>query len=564
MKMLRLFTLTSFLFVIGVSTSFAIIEVPNDYLTIQEAINSATDGDTVLVDEGTYPENIDFLGKDIVVTSQYLFTEDSTTIVNTVINANYVGSCVKMVSGETEAAVLMGFTLINGTGSLYQPGYGNFYVGGGIYLLNSSPTIQYNIIRNNDTVDGGSGIFTAEGDPIIQYNTIVENTTLIYSCGAGILIKNTEDAVIAHNYIQYNTAVQGGGIGFKHASPLVTRNVISNNTAISNGGGLKMYSGSSPSIINNTISDNESPVGMGGGVLVADSSAPVFMNNIVSFTICGGGFKVAGAGVPELSYNLFYENVGGDYINCVPGIGDITGDPAYIGGDPFDYHLTATSAAIDAGNPDPTYNDPDGTRNDCGAFPYDQTPPTPVVLTSFSAAIVNDGVMLNWNTTCEIECYGWTVQRSQGSEFRDISPLIAGYGTTTEPHNYSYLDATVPAGQLVQYRLKQMDIGGQVTYFNPITVTFGAATVTEYSLKSNYPNPFNPETAIVYTLPENSQVRVTIYNATGQRVAELVNGYRTAGMHTITWNADNLPSGSYICRMEVAGENYSRILTLLK
>lgn len=567
MNMLRFCLLFGFLLTFGVSTGLATMHlVPSGYSTIQEAIDASVDLDTVCVDPGVYPETIDFLGKDIVVTSLFAFSFDSSDIVNTVIDAEGNGSCVSMTAGETETAVLMGFTLMNGSGSYYVTPYGNFYVGGGIYLVGSSPTIQFNIIKENDTPDGGAGIFCDGGTPTIQYNVIVENiTTALSGCGAGILLKNTGGGVIAHNYIQFNVAQHGGGIALKNADPEITRNVISHNTANLVCGGIRIYDGSNPVIINNTISHNCSMPGTGGGVEVQDGSAPVFMNNIVSYTACGGGFVIVGSGFPDLSYNLFWENLGGDYINCAPGIGDITGDPAFVGGDPHDYHLTALSAAIDAGNPDPAYNDPDGTRNDIGAFFYPQGPVTPVVLNAFTGSAGADGILISWNTASEIQCYGWMVQRRQGDElFEDVSPLILGYGTSEEPHSYSFLDQSANSGETYQYRLKQIDASGAVTYSGTVTVSCGSALATGYTLLQNYPNPFNPETVIAYNLPDAASVRMTVYNATGQLVSELISGFQEAGLHTITWRADNLPSGSYICRLEAGGRITTRLLTLLK
>ena len=70
---------------------------------------------------------------------------------------------------------------------------------------------------------------------------------------------------------------------------------------------------------------------------------------------------------------------------------------------------------------------------------------------------------------------------------------------------------------------------------------------TTYSLEQNYPNPFNPSTTIEFSLPEDvSNVKLTIYNALGERVAELVNGSLVAGKYQYQWNAKNVATGMYI------------------
>ena len=68
-----------------------------------------------------------------------------------------------------------------------------------------------------------------------------------------------------------------------------------------------------------------------------------------------------------------------------------------------------------------------------------------------------------------------------------------------------------------------------------------------YALEQNYPNPFNPSTKIEFSLPEDvNNVTLTIYNALGQRVAELVNSKMEAGKYSYLWNAGNVATGMYI------------------
>jgi hypothetical protein len=85
-----------------------------------------------------------------------------------------------------------------------------------------------------------------------------------------------------------------------------------------------------------------------------------------------------------------------------------------------------------------------------------------------------------------------------------------------------------------------------------------------YALNQNYPNPFNPATKIRFSLPEAAKTKLTVYNALGQQVAELVNGFRNAGNYEVTWNASNLASGIYIYRLEAGRNVISKKMTLLK
>ena len=84
-------------------------EVPSEYSTIQGAIDASDDQDTILVFPGTYQENINYGGKDIIVTSTYLIDNDSTIIGQTIINGNENGSVVVFYDGESENAVIQGF-----------------------------------------------------------------------------------------------------------------------------------------------------------------------------------------------------------------------------------------------------------------------------------------------------------------------------------------------------------------------------------------------------------------------------------------------------------------------
>ncbi|MCW9706828.1 T9SS type A sorting domain-containing protein [Fodinibius salsisoli] len=85
------------------------------------------------------------------------------------------------------------------------------------------------------------------------------------------------------------------------------------------------------------------------------------------------------------------------------------------------------------------------------------------------------------------------------------------------------------------------------------------------SLKANYPNPFTTTTTIPFELVEETEVKLTIWNMIGQKVATLVDGVKEAGEHdNIRWNAANMPSGMYIARLEAGDEVFTRKMTLIK
>jgi len=134
-----------FFFFIVSSSWTAVWYVPDNYTTIQDAIDAASNGDRIVVRPGTYLEGIDFLGKGITVQS-----ESGPEV--TTIDRNHGESVVLFSSGEGPDSVLDGFTLTRGGGTYVQYSQwfvGEGYVGGGIYCWASSPTIVNNIITEN-------------------------------------------------------------------------------------------------------------------------------------------------------------------------------------------------------------------------------------------------------------------------------------------------------------------------------------------------------------------------------------------------------------------------------
>lgn len=92
----------------------------------------------------------------------------------------------------------------------------------------------------------------------------------------------------------------------------------------------------------------------------------------------------------------------------------------------------------------------------------------------------------------------------------------------------------------------------------------GGAPVQHFDLAPNYPNPFNAETRIAFSLPARSKVRLTVYNSLGQQVSQLVDGFFDAGWHNIDWQGSSLPSGIYLYRLEAAGYSQVKKMALIR
>lgn len=335
-----------------------VILVPGKYPSIQEGIDAAKDGDTVLVAEGEYFENIRFRGKNIVVGSLFIIDGNTRHINKTIINGSRstqkdTGSCVVFGPGEDSTAALEGFTITGGTGSSYIFGGGAaiFREGGGIMMDKSSATIKHNIIVGNEAKvipgvrgGGGGGISSMYGNPSVLNNYIINNKAT-YAAG---MVLNWSGGKVRNNIISGNSG--GGQYG----------------TA-----GLMVWQSRpwSVAVENNTIVDNHSSSLAGG--LSVDKTSAVIRNNIIV-----GNTQKKGKQVIGIENSVFeYCNTDEQYA----GKGNIS-----IGPD-FDYEtfeLNSGSGCIDGGSPEARYNDKEnlvspghalkpslgGVRNDIGAY----------------------------------------------------------------------------------------------------------------------------------------------------------------------------------------------------
>ncbi len=296
-----------YLFFTIYTATAATVYVPDNYNSIQDAIDAAVPGDTIIVRPGTYTENIDFLGKAITVQS-----EQGAGI--TIIDGNQAGSVVTFSNNEGSGSLLQGFTITNGTGT-FDPVW-VLYFGGGIYCSGSSPTISECTVTGN-SADSGGGIFcTAASSPGIDNNTISDNT--VTGDGGGIFCDQSSHAAVTNNVITGNQATDliyssnGGGIYCFESDMTISGNTISDNSARSNGGGIYCAFHSSTLIERNTISGNVSTNtnGGGGGVYCTSSSPLISKNGIIeNSAIYGGGVFVSYQSYPTIIDNVLSENI---------------------------------------------------------------------------------------------------------------------------------------------------------------------------------------------------------------------------------------------------------------
>lgn len=186
-----------------------------------------------------------------------------------------------------------------------------------------------------------------------------------------------------------------------------------------------------------------------------------------------------------------------------------------------------------------------------------QVAPMPVELTSFTASVTGNSVVLNWQTSTELNNRGFEVERAlnvnvidgktEGLQFNTIG-FVKGQGTSNFSKSYNFTDQLTSFGNYI-YRLKQIDLNGAFEYSPNVNVTAGVKPST-YSLMQNYPNPFNPSTIISFEVPKTSKIKLTVYNMLGQQVAILADGIFGEGVYQRTFDAAGLSSGVYIYELQ--------------
>lgn len=293
--------------------------VPSAYGTIQAAINAASDGGEVVVSPGTYQENINLAGKNILVRSTD--PDDSSIVETTIIDGDNAGAVVSFGGDEDFTAGVKGFKIINGQkeeGAAFSGDY-------------SIASIENNIIMTNLANDGGGetsyGAILYRCSGIIENNIIFDNSgRVFYECG-GILRNNK----IYSNYANYTDTQYGGVIEYSDS-------IIMNNLIYSNVGGAVVHCDGK--ILNNSICKNLAETIYSGGISYCDG---VLMNNI----IWGNS-----------SYNTALQQVISatrvNQYNCIQnwtwgGVGNISSDPGFINYASDNYDLAAGSGCIDAG-----------------------------------------------------------------------------------------------------------------------------------------------------------------------------------------------------------------------
>lgn len=197
--------------------------------------------------------------------------------------------------------------------------------------------------------------------------------------------------------------------------------------------------------------------------------------------------------------------------------------------------------------------------------------PLPVELVSFTAAVRNSTVEIRWSTATEMNNHGFEVQRKFGTQRTSSTPtpeewrtlgFVDGAGTSNAPRDYHFTDRPNESGTY-HYRLKQIDRDGKIHYSNSIEVTAVIAPL-KFLLHQNFPNPFNPSTTIIYSIPSSGHVSLRVYDLLGREVMQAVNETKVPGEYSVTISAGALSSGTYIYQLRTGRSTTAKTMLLLR
>ncbi|MBN1969246.1 MAG: T9SS type A sorting domain-containing protein [Candidatus Delongbacteria bacterium] len=330
------------------SLSAALINIPQDFPTIQNGLNAASTNDTVYVADGIYYENLIWPAIDgikLIGSSKEQCIIDG----NQSHGVIHIGLESNWIIGQT--TLIENFTIQNGS---TEEG------GGGIYLINSEPQFKNLIIKNNSARHGGGVMCFNYSHAYFENVTIMDNTAQTW--GGGIAAEFTSNIVLENVHIIGNTVglYRGGGLWVGGGSHVIAKHTLIANNFANVGGGVYSGSKGSLSLENCTITNNWSSVKGGGiGVQEAYMAYPQIVNSII-----WGNSPDQIIGDINITYSDIQDGWSGE--------SNIDLNPLFIDSANEDYHLTVNSPCIDTGNPDSTF-DPDNTIADMGAFFYDQS-----------------------------------------------------------------------------------------------------------------------------------------------------------------------------------------------
>ncbi|MBN2171331.1 MAG: right-handed parallel beta-helix repeat-containing protein, partial [Candidatus Krumholzibacteriota bacterium] len=286
------------------------LAVPSDHTTIQAAIDAALHGDRIRVQPGTYHERLDFGGKALTL-------ESTAGAGMTAIDGDGGGSVLVFDDGETNATIVKGFTITDGSATR----------GGGAYCTWAAPMFSSCVFTGNFGTYGGA-VYCEAFSPWPRDDLVLQSCTFIANLGGvgggGGIHLDASDARIADCLIEDNT--YSGIYAVNYADPKIDGCTIAGNDAVSRGAGLRCTNHSSPLITGCTFHGNNTP-NFGSGICCGVACAPIVANTIIAFGLQSEAVYCDDATAdPVLVCCDLYGNAGGDWVGCIAGQAGLNGN----------------------------------------------------------------------------------------------------------------------------------------------------------------------------------------------------------------------------------------------
>lgn len=404
------------------------------------------------------------------------------------------------------------------------------------------------------------GTYTVEG------NTITETADVIAGMsGEGILCSYLDSTTtISGNRIVDNSRTEWfSGIVCTDASPKIMNNIIARNGCTNSGGAGISCSRSSPMIIGNTIVANKAMA----AIHCSNESNPILERNLIAQNF-GVGVNVADLTCgPLLSCCDVFGNGSGDYM----GISDQTGLDGNISADPIFCDVENGKYEIHALSPCAPGHHPGGAACGiigAGAIGCDYVA---TLLQEYHATAEAAAIRVEWSVSEAGSGMEFFVLRAEipGGDYEELpagGEEMRAAGAPAGARSFEFVDVSCESGTAYRYRVDVSDELGRRVLFETAPVSVAPLRL---ALDQNCPNPFNPTTAITYTVPVKERVSLEVYDARGARVAVLVSGDEERGVRTVQWNGTDgrgrpAASGVYFCRLMAGKETISRKMVLLR
>jgi len=412
--------------------------------------------------------------------------------------------------------------------------------GGGLYCRdNSHPNLKNVNVIDNHAIDfslGGGGIYlTSRSSPSLENIILSENEA--YYWGGGVCCEDNSFPTFNNVILSENSAMRGGGLYCHYFSnPSLTDVTIIGNTA-GEGGGICLEAYSDASLMNVTILENLSS--RGGGLYFWDSS-PTLNNVIINDNIAngqGGGIYCVGL------------NIAGNFIFSSPVLNNVTisrNISLEDGGGIYCWECsnpTLLNCILWDNTPQEVYFSPEGDSISITISFSD-------VQNGEAGIVTNNNGIVNW-LEGNIDALPLFVDPENGNYH---------LSWTNYPLPDSTMSPCIDAGN----PLSPLDPDGTIAdmgafYFGQnVGIEYPVLLGAKYSL-SNYPNPFNPSTTIEFSIQNDSQIELSIYNIKGQKIKTLVQNEFINGSHSIIWDSDDesgkaVSSGVYLYKIIIDGK----------